>query len=203
MADKKKKKKVYSTSFWITAYAVFYMILTVIACIPRLIVMFADPNWVINTISPDFYNVVPLEVFAWGMLICYSGYCGIDRSVFAVKSSFMEMGSADYGDPKKLRKVIYLVFAVFCETLILDLFFGMDYSMVLEDETVLTYPGIKIPLTQIGSTLASCFTCYVIGNKSIRVTQQVDATGGEKNTDVPWANEHEQKVIIEDEEPIA
>lgn len=64
MKDKKKKKKVYRTSFWITAYAIFYMVLTVIACIPRLIVMIADQNWVINTITPDFYDIVPLEVFA-------------------------------------------------------------------------------------------------------------------------------------------
>lgn len=198
MNQLKRKKKSFSTSAWITTYAAFYMVLTVIACIPRLVVMFADPVWVTTHISPDFYDVIPLEVFAWGMLIAFSGYCGIDRSVFAVKTSFMEMGTADFGSPKKLRKVIYLVFAIFCETLLLNLFFGIDYTLVLNDETSIVYPGIKIPLTQIGSTLASCFTCYVLGNKSIRITQQMDATGGDK-TDTPWANEREQRTIIEED----
>lgn len=193
------KKKIFplSTSSWITAYAVFYMVLTIVACIPRLIVMVASPAFVSTHISPDFYDLVPLEVFAWGMLISFSLYCGIDRSAFAVKSSFMEMGTADFGDMKKLRKVIYLVFAVFLETLILDLFFGIDYTLVVNEETSIVYPGLKIPLNQIGSALASCFTCYVIGNKSIRITQQFDATGGEK-TDMPWANEKEQVSIVED-----
>jgi hypothetical protein len=195
--DNKKKKKSFSTSAWITAYTVFYMVLTIIACIPRLIVMVGNPAWVAAHISPNFYDIVPLEVFAWGMLITFTGYCGIDRSVFAVKTSFMEMGTADFGNPKKLRKVIYLVFAVFVETLLLDLFFGMDYNLVVSDDLSVLYPGIKIPLTQIGSSLASCFACYVLGNKSIRITQQVDATGGD-DTAMPWANEKEQRTVIED-----
>lgn len=200
MTDKKKSIFPFSTSSWLTVYTIFYMVLTVVACIPRLIVMFADPVWVVSHISPDFYDLVPLDVFAWGMLITFAGYCGIDRGVFAVKTSFMEMGTADYGDPKKLRKVIYLVFAVFIETLLLNLFFGIDYTLTIENTDVsVVYPGIKIPLTQIGSALASCFACYVLGNKSIRITQQIDATGGEE-TEIPWANEKEQKVIIKDEE---
>jgi hypothetical protein len=89
------------------------------------------------------------------------------------------------------------VFAVFVETLLLDLFFGMDYNLVVSDDLSVLYPGIKIPLTQIGSSLASCFACYVLGNKSIRITQQVDATGGD-DTAMPWANEKEQRTVIED-----
>lgn len=195
-----KKKKSFKTSTWLTMYTIFYMILTIVACIPRLIVMVAPPDWVAAYISPEFYDIVPLEVFAWGMLITFAGYCGIDRSVFAVKTAYMEMGTADFGSPKKLRKVIYLTFIVFCETLLLDLFFGVDYTLWLSDGTCVLYPGIKIPLTQIGSSLASCFACYVLGNKTIRITQQVDATGGD-DTSMPWANEKEQKTIVEDEIP--
>lgn len=194
---KNKTPLVWSTHFWVAAYTVGYMILTVLYCLPRMLVQVMgskfDPTWLSTTATSG----IPLEIFAWGLLAICAGYSGIDRASLATKSSLMEVGTCDMGDPAKLRSVMYMLTAVFVESVALNFFFGQDFSktIVLADgfETVeRVYPGLNLPLEGVSSALMSTIVIYVLGNKSIRLTQTMDHT----KADEDWADEREDCVYV-------
>lgn len=211
--DKIKKKLqknfVMSTGNWVTLYAISYMILTIFYCLPRLIVQLAPPEYISNIVvwmGADCTSGIPLEIFAWGLLVICAGYAGIDRASLAVKTSMMDIGTCDMGDPQKLRKVIYLLFMIFIEGLILNFIFGKDLRVPSEFETLedgtkvileyTVYNGLKLPQEGVCSALVSTISVYVLGNKSIRLTQNIDNT--KDNQD--WANEKEDVTILETED---
>lgn len=189
-----------STGNWVSLYTIGYMLLILFYCLPRITIQIVDPGIAIDIASwlgTDSTSGIPLQIFGWGLLAITSGYAGLDRASMAVKTSLMEIGTCDMGNPVKLRKVIYLLFVVFIESVVLNFFFGKDYSVITSAEVVV-FNKLSLPLDSISSALVSTICIYILGNKSIRVTQNVDRTGGEANEDVPWANEHESVTIIDD-----
>lgn len=200
-----KKKFLHSTRKWVLMYSIFYMVLTLFYCSPRLLVSVLSPehlNRTVQWLCNDATAGIPLDIFAWGLFIISAAYCGLDRSIFAVRSSMMEMGTCDMGNPSKVRHVIYLMFTIFLETVTLNYLLGADVNISFTDNSgqliTNTYNGIHLPLDQVSSALVSVIVCYVAGNKAIKVTQQVDATGGD-HTPQPWADEKEQKVVVDDQ----
>ena len=210
---KHKKSFVMGTGNWVTLYAIGYMILTLFYCLPRLIVQIApieNVGRIVSWMGADCTSGIPLEIFAWGLLAICTGYAGIDRAALAVKTSMMEIGTCDMGDPKKLRKVIYLLFAIFLESVILNFIFGKDMSVLsgferLEDGSqgaaiFTTFAGLKLPQEGVSSALVSTISIYILGNKSIRLTQNIDSTGGASNEDKPWANEVDNVTMVDGED---
>ena len=196
---KGKTPLTWSTHFWVVAYTVGYMVLTLMYCLPRLLIQVAGPEFNPYWLSTTATSSIPLEIFAWGLLAICAGYSGIDRASLATKSSLMEVGTCDMGDPAKLRSVIYLLFAVFVESVALNFFFGQDLTKVLiieGSEIERVYPGLNLPLEGVSSALMSTIVMYVLGNKSIRLTQTMDHT----KADEDWADEKEDCVYIKNTE---
>ena len=193
----KKTPLTWSTHFWVVAYTIGYMILTLMYCLPRLLIQVAGPDFNPYWLSTTATSGIPLDIFAWGLLAICAGYSGIDRASLATKSSLMEVGTCDMGDPAKLRSVMYLLCVVFIENITLNFFFGQDFTkeLVIKGETVeRVYPGLNLPLEGVGSALMSTIVVYVLGNKSIRLTQTMDHT----KADEDWADEKVEKVHIKD-----
>lgn len=189
------KKKVrllpwYSTSFWVHGYILFYMIMTIVSCLPRILaqIMYSYtgsiPEWLPEEVT------VPLEVLSWGLLIITSVYAGLDRASFAVKSSMTEIGTADMGDPAKLRRVILYLGMIFFESYALNLFFGRPFP----PEADVKFPGASIPLTETASALVSAITIYVSGNKAIRLVANVESKYRDPNLD------NSESTIVNDQE---
>lgn len=185
-----KKKLVYSSSFWVVAYTIVYMLLTLLYCLPRILAEFSTVDML--HVNENF--TFPLNYFAWGLLVITAGYCGIDRAALAKKSSMMEIGSCDVGDPAKLRRVIYLLCLVFIENLFLNFYLGRPF-VLFTDYGKRTFNGIDLPLEGLTSALVSTVVIFVTGNKAIKFTKNIDTT--EANED--WANEKTEKVIVEGE----
>lgn len=171
----KKKKFLYSTGNMVIAYNIAYMLLSILYCLPRLI---AEVSQNLEHVFADF--TFPLSIFSWGLVAINSAYAGIDRIAMMSKTSMMEVGKADMGDPQKLRKIIYLLTIIFVQSVALHFFFGFDKIV-----NGITYHGVIFPLDGITTSLVSCITIYVAGNKGIRVFQSLDNTKEEQ----PWANE--------------
>lgn len=182
-----KKRLVYSSSFWVIAYTVAYMILTVLYCLPRILAEFSSVSMAHVNESFTF----PLEYFSWGLLIITAGYCGMDRAVLAKKSSMMEIGSCDIGEPSKLRRVIYLLCLVFIENLFLNFYLGRPFTLVT-DSGKRIFGGIDLPLEGLTSALVSSIVIYITGNKAIKFTQNIDTTKDGQD----WVNEKEEKIIV-------
>lgn len=192
MKDKIKKAKSFfwSTHNWVVLYTIGYMALTLLYCLPRLILQLVKPETAANLVKwlgPTATENIPLQIFSWGLLAIVAGYSGIDRASLAVKSSLMEVGACDMGNPEQTRKSIILLGLVFVENVILNFVFGVD--IVINN---ITYSGIKLPLEGVSSALVATIVAYVLGNKSIRLTQQLDKT---KETE-DWADEKENRVEI-------
>ena len=199
--EDKKTPITWSTHFWVIAYTIGYMVLTVLYCLPRLLVQIMGPNFNPWWLSATATSGIPLEIFAWGLLAICAGYSGIDRASLATKSSMMEVGCCDMGDPAKLRSVMYLLCAVFIENVALNFFFGQDFTKMIATENAgelveRVYPGLRLPLEGVGSALMSTIVVYVLGNKSIRLTQTMDHT----KADEDWADEKEDRVYVKDAE---
>lgn len=191
----KSEKKVrllpwYSTSFWVHGYILFYMIMTIVSCLPRILaqIMYSYtgtiPEWLPEEVT------VPLEVLSWGLLIITSVYAGLDRASFAVKSTMTEIGTADMGDPAKLRRVIIYLGVIFFESYALNLFFGRPFP----PEATVQFPGANIPLTETASALVSAITIYVSGNKAIRLVANVESKHRDPNLD------NSESTIVNDQE---
>ncbi len=194
---KTKKSKVkhiwYATSFWVHAYLYFYIVITFMAVLPRLLApilyytLGAVPLWIPERVT------VPLEVFSWGLVLITSAYAGLDRASFAIKSKMTEIGTSDMGDPKKLRKVIVWLFGIFVESYMLNFFFGKPFNYP-PDAPIASFPAANIPLTEVASALVSSLTIYVGGNKAIRLVG--NATDGKKYAGVDTS----EATIVNDEE---
>lgn len=173
------KKFFYSTTFCVYLYVILYIILTVVYCLPRLLAEFSHVN--VSRMTETF--TFPLEIFAWGLVIICSAYCGIDRASMAVKTSMMEMGSCDIGNVANLRRVIVILFLIFIENLVLNLFLGHPFTVV-SGTGKQVFNGIELPMEGITSALVSTLVIYVAGNKAIQFTQNVDKTKkGQKHAD--------------------
>lgn len=186
----KIKKFFRSTHNLVILYTIIYMILTIFYCLPRLILQIvSEPTAIklIKWLGPNATAGIPLNIFAWGLLAIVAGYSGIDRASLAVKSSLMEVGACDMGNPAQTRKSIVLLSLVFIENVILNFIFGVDIII-----NGITYSGIKLPLEGVSSALVATIVAYVLGNKSIRLTQQMDRT---KETE-DWADEKKERVEV-------
>jgi len=191
--SKKAKHIWYATSFWVHAYLYFYIVITFMAVLPRLLApvlyhtLGAVPLWIPERVT------VPLEVFSWGLVLITSAYAGLDRASFAIKSKMTEIGTSDMGDPKKLRKVIVWLFGIFVESYMLNFFFGKPFDYP-PDAPIASFPAANIPLTEVASALVSSLTIYVGGNKAIRLVG--NATDGKKYAGVDTS----EATIVNDEE---
>ena len=189
---KKAKSFFWSTHNWVVLYTIGYMALTVFYCLPRLILQLVNESTaasLVKWLGPTATADIPLQIFSWGLVAIVAGYSGIDRASLAVKSSLMEVGACDMGNPEQTRKSIILLGLVFIENVILNFVFGVDITI-----DNITYSGIKLPLEGVSSALVATVVAYVLGNKSIRLTQQLDKT---KETE-DWADEKESRVAVSD-----
>ena len=179
MKNSKFRQYFFSSGNWVTMYAIFYMILTVVYCLPRFLCQVSNID--MTRVSNGF--TIPLSIFAWGLTAICSGYCGMDRAASAVKSAKMEVGSCDMGDPSKVRHVIYLLVAIFAESVLFNFLFGTDISTTISvwnpiikdyEDVARNYKGIKIPLEGVSTALVSAISLYIIGNKAVRITSSVN-----------------------------
>lgn len=97
-------------------------------------------------------TVLPHNTLAWVFTAIASGYAGTDRIAQFARTSTLEYGQADLGDPRKLRWVILVTLILIAEALVLTVFFGVP-NLAL-DALVTAFGGTGIS--------------YVVGNKAIK-----------------------------------
>lgn len=158
--------------FVVFGYAIGYMILTILYCLPRFLAEFSTLD--MSHVSEGFS--IPLEIFAWGLLGICAVYCGMDRMALVKKTSLMECGVSDVGDKGKLLRVIFYLIIIFAENVILNLFLGRPFTIVNETGKQVI-DGIQLPLDGISSALVATILAYLGGNKAIKFASNID---GEK-----------------------
>ena len=160
-----KKKITWSTSFFVFSYIAFYIMITLIQAAIVILPMFLD-------VKVNLNFSLPMDIFGWGLTAIMCGYIGTNRISMTIKTANMEVGSADMGDLKKLRKMIYWSFIILALNIVLYFFFD-----------------VNLPLTAVSSTFVSTVTLYVTGNQVIHATQSIDKSGE------LWANEKENVFV--------
>ena len=122
--------------------------------------------------------ILPHQTLAWVFAAIASGYAGTDRIAQFVKTSSLEYGEADLGDPKKLRWVIFISLALLAEAVVLTVFFGV--------------PGLALDalVTAFGGSGLS----FVIGNKAIKAAS---ATSGSHKYDEGTRFHSEEDIVNE------
>lgn len=186
----KKKNILWSTHNWVILYTVVFMFLILLYCLPNILIRILPMEFLpilVIYLGPDATSAIPLEIFSWGLVAIVAGYSGIDRAGLAVKTSLMEIGTCDMGNPAQTRVSIYLLCLVFVEILILN--FCLSTNFIVEG---VEFSGLQIPMTGVSSALVSTVVVYVLGNKSIRLTQNIDKT---KETE-DWADEKKPKTYV-------
>ena len=111
------------------------------------------------------YVDLPHGAFAWVWTAVASGYTGTDRIMQFAKSHTLEYGEADFGNPKKGKRVIWISFIL----VVMSLALSAMYSI----------PDLATDalVTAFGGAAAS----YVIGNKAI--TAAASSSGDHKATE--------------------
>lgn len=149
-----KKTIVKSTSFFVFAYIVLYVALTLLQAIPAITGL--------EIFNGNFE--IPLDTWATGLLTITTAYVGVDRTANAIKTAHMKMGEKDIGSPRKVRCIIYVLTLIVVETYLLNLFYD-----------------VSLPMSKVATALISAMTFYVGGNKAISATASVDLTTETQN----------------------
>lgn len=147
-------------------YAVAYFLLTIWYCLPRLLAEFTSID--VSHISEGF--TFPLDIFAWGLMAICSIYCGGDRATFAVKTSFMDIGTCDVGHPERLGTIIKILVVIFIENMVLNFFLGHPF-VVFNQSGKQEFKGIELPLEGVISALVSACVLSVAGNGAIDIAK--------------------------------
>ncbi len=170
----KNKPRSWSTSFFVFFYIGLYILLTLVQAAVVLVPEYF-PNLRIN-----IGFSLPMDVFGWGLVVVIGGYVGTDRISKCFKTANMEIGTADMGNPARLRKMIWWSFIILLLNVMLGFFFDID-----------------LPYEAVASTFVSALSLYVAGNNTIRAMQSTDMSG-----DKDWANEHESIIVDEDKDGV-
>ena len=177
-------KKNIDVCYAVYAYAIAYMILTIIFCLPRILAEFTPID--VSHISEGF--TFPLEMFAWGLMVICSLYCGVDRAAFAVKTSIMDIGTCDVGHPERLKIIIKILIIIFIENMILNFFLGHTFT-VFNVSGKQEFKGIELPLKGIVSALVSSCVLYVAGDGAIGIAKNF----GKESTPLTSKEEKDKK----------
>lgn len=149
-------------SVWVIGYAILYIIMTLLYCLPRILAEYSTLD--VSHITENF--TFPLDIFAYGLLAITAAYAGIDRAALISKSNQMEIGQYDIGNTLRLKVVIFLLFIICVESYMLNFYLG--HSITIGFGTSLqTFSGIQLPLEGITTALVSSIVIYVAGNKGI------------------------------------
>ena len=159
-------------SFWVFGYAIFYFLLTIFYCCPRLLAEYSTID--VSHIAENFS--FPLDIFAWGLFVITSGYAGIDRGMLINKSMAMEAGKCDIGNPSHLRNVIIILLVIWLENIFLNFYMSHEFSIIQERNGEFyeqVFKGINLPLEGVTVALVSAITIYSTGNKFIESSKDI------------------------------
>jgi len=118
--------------------------------VTKLVSMASVPSWAI----------LPNATIAWVLTVVVGSYVGTDRLAMFVKSrDILPPGAVDYGDPKKLRRIIYLMLGLAAEAGILQVFYHV--------------PGLAFETLMLAA--GGAISTYVVGQKAISVTEHMGA----------------------------
>lgn len=104
--------------------------------------------------------ILPHEALAWAFAVIASGYAGTDRLAQFVRTKSLQYGEVDLGDPKKLKRLIWITLLLLAEGVFLTSFFGV--------------PGLA--LDALATAFGGAGASYVIGNKAIRAASSQEGT---------------------------
>lgn len=171
----RNKITISSTSRMVYAYAISYFLLTIWYCLPRILAEFTTID--VSHISEGF--TFPLEIFAWGLMAICSIYCGGDRATFAVKTSFMDIGTCDVGHPERLKTIIKILIVIVIENMILNFFLGHSF-IVFNAYGKQEFKGINLPLDGVISALVTSCVLSVAGDGAINIAKNITTKKEEK-----------------------
>lgn len=163
-----KNKILESTRIAVLVYSFAYIVLTLIYCLPRILVEYTSFD--MSHVNENF--TFPLDIFAWGLMAVCSVYCGGDRATFTVKSSMMDIGKGDVGNPERLTTVIKILVVIFIESAFLNFYLGHDF-IVFGSSGKQEFHGISLPLDGVVTALVSCCILSVTGNGAISIATNV------------------------------
>lgn len=141
-----KKPLYYKTSFFPTLYAgIMFLAMTV--------------QFILKKFNFDFINAnleIPMEMLSYCWVAISAAYVGVDRASYAIKTSQLEAGAMDCGDPATNRRVILLSGLLLATGFIFNIFVDADFQL----------PSLT---TSFGSSI----TLYCAGQKAVKCTKYI------------------------------
>ena len=153
------EKIIKNMSIGVIMYAIAYMIITAIYCLPRILAEYSMLD--VSHLTENFS--FPIDIFSWGLLAICAGYSGADigfGSKLKLKSSAGEVKK------DKVLQVIILLILILIESTVFNLFIGHDFIVVSEFGKQV-FKGIELPLEGISTALVSTIVIYITGNQII------------------------------------
>jgi len=150
------EKIIKNMSLGVIIYAVAYMILTLIYCLPRILAEYSMMD--VSHLTENFE--FPIEIFSWGLLAICAGYSGVD---IGFKGKIKTNTTSEIKKDKVLQVIILLIL-ILLESTIFNLFIGHDFISVTEYGKQV-FKGIKLPLEGISTALVSTIVIYITGNQ--------------------------------------
>ncbi len=153
------EKIIKNMSIGVIMYAIAYMIITAIYCLPRILAEYSSLD--VSHLTENFK--FPIDIFSWGLLAICAGYSGADigfGSKLKLKSSAGEVKK------DKVLQVIILLILILIESTVFNLFIGHDF-IVLNEFGKQVFKGIELPLEGISTALVSTIVIYITGNQII------------------------------------
>ena len=165
MANKKTKKLknkkdsiFWKTSTWVFVYSIACFITMVLQALIALCIKY---NFTFkNIVFSDLINgslMLPISNMGWLWCSICAVYAGVDRASYAIKTSQLESGKLDIGDPKSLRKIIIIAGVLFFIAVICNGFADADFD-----------------LNSWSSAFGSSILLYVGGMKAIKSVKYVN-----------------------------
>ena len=147
----------HKTSTMVMVYAISYAVIMLIQAGLMIFGQAVDTGKIVPTFITSLLNAkveMPLEALSIIWVALASAYIGVDRGAYAVKTSTLEYGKQDVGDPRTLRQIILVSGLLFMEGITLSTVCAADFQ-----------------LTQLASAFGTTTVLYVIGQKAIKITK--------------------------------
>lgn len=155
------QKLTHKTSFWVILYwAACLLAMTVQMASVSIIGSFA------NSLPPKVYELLnhttdlAIPQFAALWIVVSAAYIGVDRAKFAVETSQLQAGQANYGEPQKSRRIIILS--------------GILLLASIAFEAMKDGSNVNYSVGNFAVAFGTSVSLYVAGMKSISLTQSIN-----------------------------
>lgn len=160
MNTEKKKPFYYKSSFIVLMYAGVMMALITLQVAMEIVLGLVEAGIITHWFFQNYINTnfeLPMSAMAYIWTTICAAYVGVDRGAYAYKTATERRGLSDLGQPATLRKIITVSGFLFLYAVVANLMIDANFE-----------------LTAFGTAFGSSMVLYVAGQKTIKLTSNMN-----------------------------